>query len=180
MRVLCSHAVDITAPAEQVFAPVCDLERWPTWFGCVVSASQPEQRPLAVGVEVHVCMNAGRRRWQEEFEVTRLITNAFLSFEALYSTARRIDFRFERRGQVTRLCCSIGYAVYGGIVPTVYDALLGRGRVKHCIRESLVHLKNLVEEKSGAAKAAEDFDDLDALALTPVAKPKASPALRVV
>jgi uncharacterized membrane protein len=168
MKTLCSHAVDIAAPAEQVFEYVRDLTRWPTWFGCVVSASQPQERPLALGVEIHVCMHTGRRRWQEELEVTRFITNAFLSFEALYSTARRIDFRFERRGRVTRLGCSVGYPVYGGLFPAVLDAVLGRRRVRNGVRDSLVHLKNMIEEKAGATV---DVDDLDALAVTPVARP---------
>lgn len=168
MKVLCSHAVDIRAPAEQVFERVCDLDRWPTWFGCVVSASQPQARSLGPGEEIHVCMHAGRRRWREDLEVTRFITNAFLSFEALYSVARRIDFRFERRGQVTRLACSMGYPIYGGIFPAVLDALLGRSRVKKGLRDSLVHLKNMVEEQAGSAQV---IDDLDALAVAPIARP---------
>jgi uncharacterized membrane protein len=175
MKILCSHAVDIAAPAEQVFERVSDLTHWPTWFGCVVAASQPQERALGLGAEIHVCMHAGRRRWQETLEVTRFITNAFLSFEALYSTARRIDFRVERRGRITRLACSIGYPVYGGLAPTIYDVLIGRRRVRNGVRDSLVHLKNMIEEKVGSAVAA---DDLDALALTPVAKPAPQVAAR--
>jgi len=114
-------------------------------------------------------MHHGRRRWQEDFEVTRFITNAFLSFEALYSAARRIDFRIERRGRITRLSCAIGYPLYGGAVPAVVDAVIGRRRVTKGIRESLVHLKNLLEEQAGVAGAA----DLDALAVAPVARPVA-------
>ncbi len=168
MKVLCSDTVDIRAPAEAVFDAVCDLNRWPTWFGCVVSAAQPDERPLALGVEIHVCMHAGRKRWQEALEITRFIKSAFLSFEALYSTARRIDFRFERRGQVTRLGCAIGYPVYGGLVPAALDALVGRRRVRVGLRDSLVHLKNVLEEQAGAIVAV---DDLDALAVAPVARP---------
>jgi uncharacterized membrane protein len=168
MKALCTHAVDIHAPADAAFDYVCDLTHWPAWFGCVVSASQPSGRPVAIGEEIHVCMNRGRRRWQEDFEVTRFITNAFFSLEALYSAARRIDFRFERRGKVTRLSCAIGYPLYGGILPAIVDAVLGRRRVHRCVRESLVHLKNVLEEKAGVASAP---DDLDALSVPPVARP---------
>ncbi len=172
MKVLCSHTVDVRAPADLVFEYVCDLARWPTWFGCVVCASQPKSQPLGVGVEVHVCMHAGKRRWQEELEITRFITNAFLSFEALYSTARRIDFRFERRGRLTRVACAIGYPLYGGVMPVMMDALLGRRRVRRSLRDSLVLLKNTLEEQAGATIS----DDLDALAVPPVAKPVTHPA----
>ena len=168
MKALCTHAVDIHAPAEAVFDYVSDLTRWPAWFGCVVSASQPQGRPLAVGAEIHVCMHRGRRRWQEDFEVTRLITNAFLSLEALYSAARRIDFRVERRGRITRLSCAIGYPLYGGVLRVIADAAIGRRRVQHCVRESLVHLKNMLEESAGVAAVP---DDLDALSVPPVARP---------
>ena len=176
MKVLCSHAVDIHAPAEAVFERVCDLPRWPSWFGCVVSAAQPQGRSLAVGEEIHVCMHHGRRRWQEDFEVTRFITNAFLSFEALYSAARRIDFRIERRGRIARLSCAIGYPLYGGAVPAIVDFVIGRRRVARCVRESLVHLKNLLEEQVGVAVA----DDLDALAVAPVARPVTQPQAQPV
>ena len=168
MKALCSQAVDIRVAAEAVFDYVCDLNRWPTWFGCVVSASQPNERPLALGEEIHVCMHAGRRRWQEDLEVTRFMRSAFLSFEALYSTARRIDFRFERRGQVTRIACAVGYPIYGGLVPLLFDVVVGRRRVRNCVRDSLVHLKNVLEEQMGVTMAV---DDLDALAVTPVARP---------
>lgn len=163
MRVLCSEHMDIRAPAELVFDYVCDVSRWPMWFACVVSAGQPRHGPLALGEEMHVCMHAGRRRWQEDFEVTRFIRNAFLSFEALYSAARRIDFRFERRGQLTRLGCSLGYRVYGGLLPLLYDALLSRRRVAKEIRDSLVHLKNMLEESSATPAFG---DDLEPLAVT--------------
>jgi uncharacterized membrane protein len=157
MKCLASEHADIRAPAEAVFDYVVDLARWPAWFTCVVSAVQPESRALAPGVEIHVCMHAGRRRWQENLEVTRLIRNAFLSFESFYSTARRIDFRFERRGQVTRLGCSIGYPVYGGGLPAAYHALVGRSRLRKALRDSLVHLRNILEERAGDTLSPEDL-----------------------
>jgi len=176
MKVLCSHAVDIHAPADAVFAHVCDLAHWPTWFGCVVSAAQPSGGALGVGENVHLCLHAGRRRWQEDFEVTRYITNAFLSLEAFYSAARRIDFRFERRGSLTRLWCAIGYPVYGGMVPAALDAAVGRRGVKRGLRDSLVHLKNLLEERAGATLT----EDLDQLAVAPIATPASQPPPRPV
>ncbi|HXW51928.1 MAG TPA: SRPBCC family protein [Candidatus Acidoferrales bacterium] len=157
MKCLASEHADIHAPAESVFDYVMDLGRWPTWLWCVVSAVQPEHKPLARGVDVHVCMHAGRRRWQENLEITRFIRNAFLSFEAFYSAARRIDFRFERRGHVTRLACTVGYPVYGGGLPALYHAIVGRRRLSGAVRRSLVHLKNILEERAGDTTQADGF-----------------------
>jgi uncharacterized membrane protein len=163
MKCLASEHADIRAPAESVFDYVVDLGRWPTWLWCVVSASQPEQRPLALGVDIHACMHAGRKRWHENLEVTRFIRNAFLSFEAFYSAARRIDFRFERRGQLTRLGCTVGYPVYGGGLPALYHALIGKRRLRAALRRSLVHLKNILEERAADAVEAQGLDDVDGI-----------------
>ncbi|MDQ6780567.1 MAG: SRPBCC family protein [Candidatus Eremiobacteraeota bacterium] len=179
MKVLCSHSVDVRAPAEQVFDTVSDIGRWPTWFVCVVSAQQPQDRPLDLAEEIRVCLHAGRRRWQEAFEVTRFIRNAFLSFEALYSAARRIDFRFERRGQLTRLACSIGYPVFGGMLPELADAALRRGRVARELRDSLLHLKNMLEENAGATLWSDDDLGLPAADAAALRQPVTSEALRV-
>lgn len=158
MKVLCSQHVDMRAPAEQVFDYVTDIARWPMWFACVVSAQQPQDRPLDLDEEVRLCLQAGRRRWQEAFEVTRFIRNAFLSFEALFSSARRIDFRFERRGSLTRLGCTIGYPVFGGLLPLAADALFRRPRIARELRDSLTHLKNVMEENATTTAWNEDSE----------------------
>ncbi len=161
MKCLASEHADIRAPAESVFEYVVDLARWPTWLWCVVSAVQPEHRALECGVDIHVCMHAGRRRWHESLEITRFIRNAFLSFEAFYSASRRIDFRFERRGQLTRVACTIGYPVYGGALPAMYHALVGRRRLHGALRRSLVHLKNILEERASELVGADTFADFE-------------------
>jgi uncharacterized membrane protein len=161
MKCLASEHADIRAPAEAVFDYVMDMERWPTWLWCVLSAQQVDRQPLALGVDIHVCMHAGRRRWQENLEVTRFIRNAFLSFESFYSTARRMDFRFERRGQFTRLGCSIGYPVYGGSLPALYHTLVGRHRLRKALRDSLVHVKNILEERARETMSADSLEYLD-------------------
>lgn len=179
MKVLCSQSVDVHAPAEQVFGTVSDIARWPTWFVCVVSAQQPQDRPLGLGEEIRVCLHAGRRRWQESFEVTRFIRNAFLSFEALYSAARRIDFRVERRGQLTRLGCSIGYPVFGGVVPMLADAAVRRRRIARELRDSLVHLKNMLEDNMGATMWNDDDLGLPGVGTAAPQPTVAAEALRV-
>ncbi len=157
MKVLCQERVDISAPAEVVFDYVADLGRWPMWFACIVSAQQPENRALGRDEEVRVCLQAGKRRWQETFETTRFIRGAFLSLEALDSAARRIDFRFERRGDLTRVACGIGYPVFGGLLPAGIDVLLRRPRVARELRQSLVHLKSALEDDQTATAPIDDY-----------------------
>jgi uncharacterized membrane protein len=177
MKCLALEHADIRVPAESVFDYVVDLGRWPTWLWCVVSASQPERCPLALGVDIHVCMHAGRKRWQENLEITRFIRNAFLSFESFFSAARRIDFRFEQRGQTTRVACTIGYPVYGGALPAIYHALIGRRRLRGALRRSLIHLKNILEERAADAVGAPGFEDVDGIVSGP--RPVAAESVRV-
>ena len=180
MKVLCTQYVDVRAPAEQVFAYVADLSRWPMWFGCVVSAQQAEERPLDLDEEVRLCLHAGRRRWQESFEVTRFMRNAFLSIEGLLSAARRIDFRFERRGQLTRLSCAIGYPVFGGLLAVAADALFHRPQIRRELRDSLVHLKNMLEETVNSASWADEEQTWQPARPAAGGRQLASQGLRVV
>jgi uncharacterized membrane protein len=149
VKVLCNDHIDVAAPAERAFAFAADISRWPLWFTPVVCAQHPESLPLAPKEELLLCLQSGRKRWQERFEVTRFVRNAFLSLEGTYSAARRIDFRFEQRGGATRVICGIGYRVFGGIVARSVDSLFRRRRVRHEIRESLHRLKGLLEETGG-------------------------------
>ena len=146
MKVLCSNHVDIAAPVEVVFDFVTDVTRWPVWFAFVVSAQMPDQRPVELDEEVHVCLQAGRCRRQESFEVTRYLRNAFFSIEGTFSTSRRIDFRFEQRGKKTRVACALGYPVFGGLLPLIADAALVRPRVARHLSDSLVKLKGALED----------------------------------
>jgi len=82
--------------------------------------------------------------------------------EALDSAARRIDFRFERRGELTRLACGIGYPVFGGLLPAGVDAVLRRPRVARELRQSLVHLKSALEDDQTATVPIDDYGFLPA------------------
>ena len=44
-----SIVFDIKAPSSQVFAVLCDVERWPEWTSTVTSIQRIENGPLAVG-----------------------------------------------------------------------------------------------------------------------------------
>ena len=146
MKVICLDHVDVRVPVNEAFAFVADISRWPVWISPVVCAEQPQGHRVARDAEIVICMQAGRRRWQETFEVTRLMPNAFLSLEGEFSAARRIDFRFEQRGPQTRVTCAMGYRLFGGTLSRWIDSLGRRRRLRHELRDSLVHLKGMLEE----------------------------------
>src|SRR5579862_1851400 len=114
MKVACQDHVDLAVPVERTYEFVRDVARWPVWLAFVVNAHPLEDETLPVGAELRICMAAGKRRRQEVFEVTRHVRNAFLSLESELSAARRVDFRFEQRGSMSRLSLSVGYPVFGG------------------------------------------------------------------
>ena len=162
MKVLCADHVDVAVPVESVFAFVTDIARWPVWISSVVCAEHPQSRPAALDEEFLLCLSAGRKRWHETFEVKRFVRNAFLSLEGAYSAARRIDFRFEQRGAMTRVGCSMGYPLFGGFVSACIDRAFRRRRVRHELRDSLTRLKGLLEEPVETTAVGEDFYDATA------------------
>lgn len=167
MKVLCADHVDVAVPVDNAFTFVTDISRWPVWISSVVCAQHPQSGPVAVDEEFLLCLHAGRKRWHETFEVTRLVRNAFLSLEGTYSAARRIDFRFEQRGRVTRVGCSMGYPVFGGFVSAWIDRAFRRRRVRCELRDSLLRLKGLLEERVESMAIGEDFyDATDSVAVT--------------
>jgi hypothetical protein len=147
MKLLCAGQVEMFAPVERVFGTITDIEKWPAWFAGVVSAQQPNHRPLGLNEELHLCMHAGRRRWHETFEVTRLVGCAFLSLEGELSAARRIDIRLEQRSGCTRVGLTIGCPIFGGWFGRL-GALFTRGRLRRMVMDSLMHLKHRVEDTS--------------------------------
>jgi hypothetical protein len=156
--VLCSDQIDVGVPAERAFACIADISRWPVWFNSVVCAQHPESLPVAMGEELLLCLHSGRRRWQENFEVTRFVPPAFLSLEGAFSAARRIDFRFIQRPTITRIACTIGYPVFGGFLSTLADAAFKRRRVRADLRESLLRLKGMLEEQAESYTLGDDLD----------------------
>jgi uncharacterized membrane protein len=172
MKVLCTDHVDVAVPVENAFEFVTDISRWPVWISSVVCAQHPQSLPVAMDEELLLCLHTGRRRWHETFEVTRFVHNAFLSLEGAFSAARRIDFRFEQRGSFTRVGCAMGYPVFGGFVSAWIDRAFRRRRVRRELRDSLMRLKGLLEERVESMAVGEDFYD----AADPVAVKRSSNA----
>jgi hypothetical protein len=149
MKAVCSECVDVALPVSQVFGFVADVARWPVWLSFVVSAhcdGEPGRGGLAMDHELRVCMQRGKRRWQEAFDVVRLVPNAFVWLEGSLSAARRIEFRFEQRRSGTRVHCAVGYPVYGGAAGRLRDALFTRRGVARDVASSMLQLKSVLEE----------------------------------
>jgi uncharacterized membrane protein len=159
MKVLCADHVDVAVPVESVFSFVTDISRWPVWISSVVCAEHAESLPVALDEEFLLCLHAGRKRWHEKFEVTRFVPGAFLSLEGEFSSARRIDFRFEQRGAVTRVACAFGYPLFGGFVSKLMDRTFKRPRLRREVKDSLARLKGLLEERVESTAVGEGLYD---------------------
>ncbi|MBV8171896.1 MAG: SRPBCC family protein [Candidatus Eremiobacteraeota bacterium] len=148
MKAVCSACIDIGAPVARVYDFVGDLRRWPLWLSFIVCAQQQGEPlgELAYEQEVEICMQRGRRRWRESFDVVRCVPNAFVWLEGSLSAARRMEFRFEQRRSGTRLHCSIGYALYGGGFGKLRDALFERRTVARELARSLMNLRTALED----------------------------------
>jgi uncharacterized membrane protein len=149
MKAVCSECVDVGLPVTQVFGFVSDVARWPVWLSFVVSAhcdGESLSSGLTAEQELRVCMQRGKRRWQETFDIVRFVPNAFMWLEGSLSAARRIEFRFEQRRSGTRVHCAVGYPVYGGAVGRLRDALFMRHGVARDVANSLLQLKSVLEE----------------------------------
>ncbi|HLJ83113.1 MAG TPA: SRPBCC family protein [Candidatus Eremiobacteraceae bacterium] len=152
MKSVCQDHVDLRVPVEQAYEFVSDTARWPMWLAFVVNVHPLDEEKIHLGSELRICMAAGKRRRQEIFEVTRHVGNAFLSFESDLSAARRIDFRFEQRGAMSRLSLAVGYPVFGGVFPEIWDALFVRPMVRRAVRESLIHVRGALDDAADIAQ----------------------------
>jgi hypothetical protein len=156
MKIVCREHIDLSVSVERAFEFATDIARWPMWFGCMVNAHLPEDQTLGLGSVLRICMAQGRRRKQEIFEVTRYVRNAFLTLEGELSAALRFDLRFEQRGSASRVSIAAGYPVFGGMFPALYDMAFRRPRARRELRESMLHLRGLLEDR---AESKFHFDD---------------------
>ena len=150
-----SASLDLDCSAEEAFALLCAVEKWPVWLSFLRSVRRPaSDRELTVGSEVVI------RSWlpgdeEEVYEVDGLIANYRLSLVGAYSLRRRFEFRIERRTSCSKLHVRLAYPAYHGRFGTLLDRWQRGRRVASALDDSLVHFKGLVEYKRDDAVLAD-------------------------
>jgi hypothetical protein len=140
-------SLDLDCTAQDAFALLCAVEKWPVWLSFLRSARRGNGEPhLVVGSEVIL------RSWlpgdeEELYEVDGLIANYRLSLVGAYSLRRRLEFRIERRSTCTKLHVLLAYPAYHGRIGSLLARWQRGRRVATALDDSLVHFKGLVEYK---------------------------------
>jgi hypothetical protein len=153
----CAHSasLELDCSAEEAFALLCAVEKWPVWLSFLRSARRANHEPkLYLGSEVII------RSWlpgeeEEVFEIDGLIANYRLSLVGAYSLRRRLEFRIERRTSCSKLHVRLAYPAYHGKFGTLLDRWQRGRRVASALDDSLVHFKGLVEYKRDGAILAD-------------------------
>jgi len=147
-------SLDVDCSAEDAFALLCAVEKWPVWLSFLRSARRVSAEPLEVGSEVVI--RSGLPGNEEElYEVDDLITNYRLSLVGAYSLRRRLDFRIERRTSCTRIHVRLAYPAYHGRFGLLLDRWQRGRRLASALDDSLIHFKGLVEYRRDAPVLAD-------------------------
>jgi hypothetical protein len=150
-----SASLDLDCSAEDAFALLCAVEKWPVWLSFLRSARRAGcDRQLSVGSEV-VIRSALPGDEEELYEIDGLITNHRLSLVGAYSLRRRLEFRIERRMKSSRLHVRLAYPAYHGRLGNLLDRWQRGRRLATALDDSLVHFKGLVEFQRDAAVLAD-------------------------
>jgi uncharacterized membrane protein len=149
-----SSSLDVDCSAEDAFALLCAVEKWPVWLSFLRSARRVSSEPLDAGSEVVI--RSGLPGNEEElYEVDDLIANYRLSLVGAYSVRRRIDFRIERRTSCTRIHVRLAYPAYHGRLGLLLDRWQRGRRLASALDDSLIHFKGLVEYRRDAPVLAD-------------------------
>jgi len=142
-----SASLDLNCSAEEAFALLCAVEKWPVWLSFLRSARRGgPNRELTLGSEV-VIRSSLPGDEEELYEVDGLIANYRLSLVGAYSLRRRLEFRIERRTSCAKLHVRLAYPAYHGRLGTLLQRWQRGRHVASALDDSLIHFKGLVEFK---------------------------------
>ncbi len=147
-------SLDVDCSAEDAFALLCAVEKWPVWLSFLRSARRACSEPLDLGSEV-IIRSALPGNEEELYEVDGLVANYRLSLVGAYSVRRRIDFRIERRTSCTRIHMRLAYPAYHGRFGLLLDRWQRGRRLASALDDSLIHFKGLVEYRRDAPVLAD-------------------------
>jgi|HubBroStandDraft_4_1064222.scaffolds.fasta_scaffold01553_6 uncharacterized membrane protein len=149
-----SASLEVNCPAEDAFALLCAVEKWPVWLSFLRSARRANSDfELNLGSEVVI------RSWlpgdeEQLYEVDGLIANYRLSLVGAYSVRRRLDFRIERRTSCSKVHVQLAYPAYHGRLGLLLDRWQRGRRLTSALADSLIHFKGLAEfNRDGAILA---------------------------
>jgi uncharacterized membrane protein len=150
-----SASLDVDCPAEDAFALLCAVEKWPVWLSFLRSARRVGSEPgLQLGSEVII--RSGLPGDEEQlYEVDALIANYRLSLVGAYSIRRRLDFRIERRTSCSKVHVKLAYPAYYGRLGRLLDRWQRGRRLASALDDSLIHFKGLVEYNRDAPVLAD-------------------------
>lgn len=137
-----SASLDVDTTAEEAFALLCAVEKWPVWLSFLRSA-----RPagaIALGGEVVVRSSLPGEE-EQLYEIDAFTPHYRLSLVGAYSMRRRFDFRIERRTSNARVHVRLSYPAYHGRFGRLVDAWRHRRKLAAALQDALVHFKGLVE-----------------------------------
>ncbi len=150
-----SASLDVNCAAEDAFALLCAVEKWPVWLSFLRSARcAGTEKALRVGSEVVIrsCLPGDE---EQLYEVDGLITNHRLSLVGAYSVRRRLAFRIERRTSCSKIHVDLAYPAYHGRIGRLLDRWKRSRRLASALNDSLIHFKGLVEYKRDDAVLAD-------------------------
>src|SRR5665213_1945491 len=140
-----SGSLDIETSAEDAFALLAEVEKWPVWLSFLRSARLVDpKRPLTVGSEI-VLRSSIPGEEEQLYEVDALIGNFHLSLVGAYSVRRRIDFRIERKTSRAKVHAKVTYPAYHGRVGAWVDRLRNGRKLSAALDHSLVLFRGMVE-----------------------------------
>jgi hypothetical protein len=140
-----SASVDVESSAEEAFALLCAVEKWPVWLSFLRSSRMASNgSPLQIGSDVVVrsCLPGEE---EQLYEVDAFIANYHLSLVGAYSTRRRLDFRIEQKTRRSKMHVKFSYPAYHGRLGALLDQWRHGRRLTAALNDALEHFKGLVE-----------------------------------
>ncbi|HZY99567.1 MAG TPA: hypothetical protein VFE36_08335 [Candidatus Baltobacteraceae bacterium] len=140
-----SASVDVETSAEDAFALLCAVEKWPVWLSFLRSSRLGSPTTsIALGSEVIVRSSLPGEE-EQIYEVDAFVTNFHLSLVGAYSVRRRLDFRIERKTTRSKVHVRLSYPAYHGRIGALVDHWRHGRRFTTALDDALVHFKGLVE-----------------------------------